>query len=220
MELEIQSAKLVLSIVDKETGEIITREATLGDFKEVKKASDAAYAEYEAHLERIRTKGNEIIKKAEEEGKPIFVLSGINYGYNAATDLQYSATVGAAFEAAFQGYHAIAISEGACDCHEVTDKYIKQVLKELLDKPLEMGLVHNVNFPGCTLSECKGILYDRKVSRGMFFKDTYDVVEELEDGGIRYMVNGHYNEENEPETDFRAITDNYVSVGVVNNIGF
>ena len=126
----------------------------------------------------------------------------------------------AAFEAAFQGYHAIALSEGACDCHEVTDKYIKQVLKELLDKPLEMGLVHNVNFPGCTLSECKGILYDRKVSRGMFFKDTYDVVEELEDGGIRYMVNGHYNEENEPETDFRAITDNYVSVGVVNNIGF
>ena len=101
-----------------------------------------------------------------------------------------------------------------------TNLSLKQVLKELLDKPLEMGLVHNVNFPGCTLSECKGILYDRKVSRGMFFKDTYDVVEELEDGGIRYMVNGHYNEENEPETDFRAITDNYVSVGVVNNIGF
>lgn len=39
MELEIQSAKLVLSIVDKETGEIITREATLGDFKEVKKTT-------------------------------------------------------------------------------------------------------------------------------------------------------------------------------------
>jgi hypothetical protein len=37
MELEIQSAKLVLSIIDKETGEIITREATLGDFKEVTK---------------------------------------------------------------------------------------------------------------------------------------------------------------------------------------
>ena len=39
MELEIQSAKLILSIVDKETGELITREATLGDFKEVKKSS-------------------------------------------------------------------------------------------------------------------------------------------------------------------------------------
>ena len=42
MELEIQSAKLVLSIVDKETGEIITREATLGDFKEVKKSSSSS----------------------------------------------------------------------------------------------------------------------------------------------------------------------------------
>ena len=42
MELEIQSAKLILSIVDKETGEIITREATLGDFKEVKKSSSSS----------------------------------------------------------------------------------------------------------------------------------------------------------------------------------
>ncbi len=47
--------------------------------KEVKKASDAAYAEYEAHLGRIREKGEEIIKKAEDEGKQIFVLSGRPY---------------------------------------------------------------------------------------------------------------------------------------------
>lgn len=37
--IEIQSAKLILSVVDTETGELITREATLGDFKEVKKAT-------------------------------------------------------------------------------------------------------------------------------------------------------------------------------------
>ena len=39
MNLEIQSAKLVLSLVDTETGEIMTKEATLGDFKEVTKKS-------------------------------------------------------------------------------------------------------------------------------------------------------------------------------------
>lgn len=39
MKLEIQSAKLVLSLVDTETGEIMTKEATLGDFKEVKKTT-------------------------------------------------------------------------------------------------------------------------------------------------------------------------------------
>ncbi|MBQ3970111.1 MAG: 2-hydroxyacyl-CoA dehydratase [Clostridia bacterium] len=47
--------------------------------KEVKKASDAAYGEYEKHLARIREKGEEIIRRAEEEGKPIFVLSGRPY---------------------------------------------------------------------------------------------------------------------------------------------
>ena len=37
--MEIQSAKLIITVVDETTGELITREATLGDFKEVKKAS-------------------------------------------------------------------------------------------------------------------------------------------------------------------------------------
>ena len=37
--MEIQSAKLIITIVDETTGELITREATLGDFKEVKKST-------------------------------------------------------------------------------------------------------------------------------------------------------------------------------------
>ncbi len=151
--------------------------------------------------------------------KPDVVLSGINYGYNVASDIQYSATAGAAFEAAFQGYHAIALSEG-CKGHSVTDKYIREILKKLLDEPLASGFIHNVNFPECELGDCKGVLYDRKVSKGMFFKDHYNVVEELDDGGLRYMVEGVYSPEAEPETDFSAILDNYVSVGVVNNVGY
>lgn len=151
--------------------------------------------------------------------KPDVVLSGINYGYNVASDIQYSATAGAAFEAAFQGYHAIALSEG-CKGHSVTDKYIREILKKLLDEPLALGFIHNVNFPECELGDCKGVLYDRKVSKGMFFKDYYNVVEELDDGGLRYMVEGVYSPEAEPETDFSAILDNYVSVGVVNNVGY
>ena len=37
MDIQINSAKLIIEIVDKETGELFTREATLGDFKEVTK---------------------------------------------------------------------------------------------------------------------------------------------------------------------------------------
>ena len=39
MNIEIQSAKLILTLADTETGELITREVTLGDFKEVKKTT-------------------------------------------------------------------------------------------------------------------------------------------------------------------------------------
>ena len=39
MAWNINSAKLVIEMVDDSTGEVITREATLGDFKEVKKTA-------------------------------------------------------------------------------------------------------------------------------------------------------------------------------------
>lgn len=150
--------------------------------------------------------------------KPEVVLSGVNYGYNAATDTQYSATVGAAMEAAFQGIHAIALSEGAHPRHEVTDAYLTAVLEELMDQRLGYGEIHNVNFPSCALSDCRGVLRDRLVSRGTFYRDRYDVQERLPRGGLRLMVRGEYNEDAEPGTDFRAIVDGYVSVGVVRNV--
>lgn len=45
----------------------------------VEKACTAAYAEREAYLNAVRKKGEEIIKKAREEGKHIIVLSGRPY---------------------------------------------------------------------------------------------------------------------------------------------
>ena len=150
--------------------------------------------------------------------KPDVVLSGINYGYNAATDLQYSATVGAAMEAVFQGYGAIAFSEDMNDCHEVTDAYLRDILDEYIDVRPGYASIVNVNFPGCKLSECNGVLRDRKTSRSSFFNDRYKALEELEGGGVRYMVDGIHNYESEEGTDFYALMHNYISVGTVHNI--
>lgn len=152
--------------------------------------------------------------------KPDAVLSGINYGFNVASDIQYSATAGAAFEAAFQNCLAIAFSEDAVPCHEVTDRYLPELLAELLQRSPVPGQIINVNFPGCPLSECSGILRNRTVSEGMIYRDSYRVTETLENGGIRVMVDGAFSQECEPETDFRAICDKYVSVGTVNNVGY
>lgn len=149
-------------------------------------------------------------------GKPDVVLSGINYGYNSATDLQYSATAGAAFEAAFQGILAIAVSEGT-KYHETTDRYLEETLLEVIDKPLEFGQIWNINFPDCPLADCRGILRERTVGKDSMFHDHYD--ETKIDGGTEYMVHGVLNPEAEEDSDLRALFDNYVSIGVVNNIG-
>ena len=150
--------------------------------------------------------------------RPDVVLSGINHGYNVASDIQYSATAGAAFEASFQGYTGIALSENACDCHEAADAYLEEVLDRLIGRNPGPGCIWNVNFPGCPLSECRGILEGRTVSKGMVFRDAYKAVEVLPDGGVRVIVDGTYNEDAEEGTDFRSVVENYVSIGTVRNI--
>ena len=150
-------------------------------------------------------------------GKPDAVFSGINYGYNVASDLQYSATAGAAFEAAFQGCHAIAFSECAIENHEVTDKYLSQLIGELIDKPIARQQIWNVNFPGCPLSECGGILYNRKVSTDGFYKDRYRETI-ISENRRSYMVDGIRNWDASQGTDLRAVLDHYVSVGIATNI--
>ena len=150
--------------------------------------------------------------------RPDAVLSGINYGYNVASDIQYSATVGAALEGTFQGYRSIAFSEEACECHEVTDAFLAEVLQRLLERPCVPDQAYNVNFPGCRLSECRGILEDRKVSKGMFFRDTYNEIEKLPGGGVRLMVEGHLNINADEGTDFEAVVQRFVSIGVVRNL--
>ena len=42
-------------------------------------AADAAYAEYESHMAKIRVKGSEIIDEARRQGKRIIVLAGRPY---------------------------------------------------------------------------------------------------------------------------------------------
>ena len=150
--------------------------------------------------------------------RPDILLSGINFGYNMASDIQYSGTVGAAFEAEHEGVPAIAFSEGTGEDHSLTDQRLPEILSALIDRKLPAGQIYNVNFPQCSPAECKGILENRSVSRGAIFRDRYREEEKLPGGGIRLRVNATYNEEAEEGTDFRALIDQYISIGVIRNI--
>ena len=150
--------------------------------------------------------------------RPDAVLSGINFGYNCGSDIQYSGTAAAALEGASAGVHSIALSEGANGVHEVTDAYLEQILDELIDRPLGHNRIWNVNFPECPIADFRGILRDRRVAKDAFYIDRY-AEEPLPDGGIRLRVDGEYHEVAEEGTDFRASVDNYISIGVVKNVG-
>ena len=149
--------------------------------------------------------------------KPDWILAGINYGYNVGSDLQYSATAGAAFEGSFQKIPTIAFSEGIVGDHATTDRYLREIFVNLLEKPLPSGQIWNVNFPECSLEECGGVLYDRTVSTDEFYKDRYKE-EHLENGRISFMVDGIRNWVASEGTDLKAILDGYVSVEIVTNI--
>ncbi len=150
---------------------------------------------------------------------PDIVLSGINYGYNIGSDIQYSATVGAAMETAHMGILSIALSETTGEDHEITDACLSPVLEEMLTYKTARDEILNVNFPCGSLRNCRGILRDRKVSAHGIFREQYCAVEELPGGGLRVEVKGTPNTECEEGTDFRALIDGYISIGRVRNIG-
>lgn len=149
--------------------------------------------------------------------KPDIVLSGINFGYNAGTDVQYSATVGAAMEAVFQGIPAVAVSEGTNDGHPVAQKFLDEVLAEVIETKFVPRTIVNVNFPDCRPEQVKGILHDRINSYESIFHDRYKC-EILEDGTFRYTVDGIFNDKVEEGSDLRALFDNYISIGTVKNL--
>ena len=47
--------------------------------KQIKAASAAAYASYEGYFAALRAKGEEFLRRAEAEGKPVIVLCGRPY---------------------------------------------------------------------------------------------------------------------------------------------
>lgn len=154
--------------------------------------------------------------------KPDMVLSGINFGYNAGADVPYSATLGAAFEAVFQGIRAVAFSEGLEYGEEVTKAYLDKVLDEVMkENYYREGYVININFPACPAKDVKGILRDRTCSRWYPFRDRYKGTEiPGMPGGKRYVVEGTPQKIAEGGSDLRAVYDGYISVGKLNNMGY
>lgn len=167
--------------------------------------------------------------------KPDVVFSGINWGYNVGYEVVYSGTVGAAMEACMKEIPAIAFSVHMNEVYDVVDDQLLTVTKEILAKSKNKSEIWNVNIPGCTLDEYKGVLWDRELAQTQFFLDQYTEVTDVSECRRENEVTGNmavvdrlgevvvklegYELDYVPEgSDLRAVLDGYISIGKIKNM--
>ncbi|MCB5410615.1 5'/3'-nucleotidase SurE [Pseudogemmobacter faecipullorum] len=157
-----------------------------------------------------------------EGAKPDLVLSGVNRGNNAAENVAYSGTVGAAMEAALQGIPAIALSQymgpqtaDLADPFESARLHGAGVVRALLEKGLWTGedyrVFYNVNFPPLPAAATKGM----KVAAQGFRRDTsFSAAAQVSPNGRRFLwiKGGPQHSPTLPGTDAEACLSGHIAI--------
>jgi len=153
------------------------------------------------------------------DDRPDIVVSGINDGWNAGTDIHYSGTVGAAMEAAFEGVPAIAVSSAfssyGADAarYENAARLAVTFADKLIKAPLPMPSVLNLNVPRCHPADIKGIV-EAPLSL-VEYSDAYDRLERT-GRSAAYWIKGEIVEEVvTPGGDLDYLLQGYVTVTAV-----
>ena len=145
---------------------------------------------------------------------PDVVVCGINPGSNVSTDIIYSGTVAAAFEAALLGIPALAISlndaKDGVYHFETAAAVAKKLIEKINFQALPKETVLNVNVPNVPLSEIKGY---RATHLGQTkFHERY--IRRTDPRGNDYFwINGVMLPGDDDEnSDYLALTENFISL--------
>jgi 5'-nucleotidase len=153
-----------------------------------------------------------------KDHRPDLILSGVNRGANLGEDVTYSGTVSAAMEGALAGIPSIALSqsyarEGMGDTvpFAAAEAKAQEVLRPLLETPMEPRTLVNVNFPALPPGEVKGI---RVVRQGLRDYGRLRIDQRRDPRGYTYYWFGLGPMVETPghATDLEAVADGYVSV--------
>ena len=142
------------------------------------------------------------------------VISGINHGSNAAVNVLYSGTMGAAIEGAFYNIPSIGLSLTDHDPDadfEGAIKFGTQIVDSVLNGEHPLPLCLNVNVPNIPCAELKGIRLSRQ-TRGYWREEFF---ERTDPHGRNYfwLTGAFSNAEPQAEdTDEWALANGYVAV--------
>lgn len=174
-------------------------------------SEEPGFMEYRANgtpVDMVKLAKHTLLKKA-----PDLIVSGINHGSNASINIIYSGTMGAVLEAAIDGIPAIGFSlldyyPDATFSHSF--EFIERISKKVLKDGLPKGIALNVNIPKVSDEPIKGIKVVRQAEARWV-----EEFEERTDPFRRkyYWLGGHFvNGDDRPDTDEKALHDNYISV--------
>lgn len=144
------------------------------------------------------------------------VLSGINHGSNAAVNVMYSGTMGAAIEGSFYGIPSIGLSLDDHDADadfEGAVHYARMIISDVLEaaERLPRPLCLNVNVPKIPADDIQGIRLCRQ-TRGFWREDFY-ARQDPHGRDYFWLTGAFHNAEPEAEdTDEWALAHNYVAV--------
>lgn len=145
--------------------------------------------------------------------KPDLVLSGINHGQNASTNVLYSGTMSAAIEGAMEHIPSIGFSLDNFD-HNADFSLAKHVVAQLIPIALKHKMPHgicwNVNVPNCTIEQFKGIKSCKQAYA--FWEDRFEKRAD-QFGRPYYWLTGNFEmQDKDPSTDLFALKENYATV--------
>ena len=141
-------------------------------------------------------------------------ISGINHGSNAAINVLYSGTMGAAIEASFYNIPSIGLSLTDHDPNadfEGAVKYGTEIIEKVLGGNIELPYCLNVNVPNIPCSEIKGIRPSRQ-TRGFWREEFYP---RTDPHGRQYfwLTGGFQNSEPAADdSDEWALANGYVAI--------
>ena len=145
--------------------------------------------------------------------RPDIVISGINRGENLGTVTFYSATVGAAREAAFLGLPSISVNLVAANGmgYETAASVTAQIVRALGRDGLPKGAFLNVNIPPLPRERLRGVRITRQDTRAPV--DHFDKTV-APDGSTAYIPRWEHLEPDAGDTDIWAVRNGYVSVSL------
>ncbi|NDV47019.1 5'/3'-nucleotidase SurE [Paludibacter sp. 221] len=144
--------------------------------------------------------------------KPDLLVSGINHGSNAAINVIYSGTMGAAFEGCENGIPSIGFS--------ITDHsmnadfnyfrpYVLNIARQVLEQGFPSRVCLNVNAP---MGEIKGVKLSRQCDG--YWTEEFDKRNDPRGNGNYYWLTGYFKnaEPDAQDTDEWALANGYISV--------